>query len=115
MNIENVTSFVTTLGGTFFASFLTGYFIKKIIKVMMFIIGGILSLLMYLQSQGMININIDVDKIQKSTDSVINTIMTNTTAIFANDSNPSIIESNLGIPLSGSAASGFMLGLTGRG
>jgi hypothetical protein len=46
---------------------------------------------------------------------VLNTIVANTTAtVLPTDSNPSIIGTKLGIPLTGSIASGFMLGITRR-
>jgi uncharacterized membrane protein (Fun14 family) len=103
------------MGGGFFASFLIGYFIKKIIKILMFVFGGILALLMYLQSQGIINVEVNVDKLQSSAEAIVNTIVANTTNIFPTDSNPSIIGNNLGIPLTGSITTGFILGITRRG
>jgi hypothetical protein len=51
----------------------------------MFVLGGILALLMYLQSQEIININIKFDKIQSSAEAIISTISANATAIFLND------------------------------
>ena len=115
MNIENTYSVATTLGGGFFVSYLIGYFIKKIIKVLMFVFGGILALLMYLQSQGIIDVNIHVDKVQSSLKSLIDTIAVNITNIFPTEGNPSVIGNNLGIPLTGTVASGFILGITRRG
>jgi uncharacterized membrane protein (Fun14 family) len=115
MNLENASSIAVTLGGGFFASFSVGYFIKKIIKILMFVFGGILALLMYLQSQGMINVEVNVDKIQSYVAAIVNTIAANTTNIFLTDSNSSIIGNTLGIPLTGTIATGFMLGLTRRG
>ena len=46
---------------------------------------------------------------------VINTVAVNVTAIFSNDNNPLVIDNNLGIPVSGSIAAGFVLGFTRRG
>ena len=113
MDIESFSSIATIMGGGFFASFLIGYFIKKIIKILMFVFGGVLALLMYLQSQGMISVEVNADKIQSSAEAVLNTIVANTTAtVLPTDGNPSIIGNNLGIPLTGSIASGFMLGIT---
>ena len=66
MTTESLYPMAGTLGGTFLGSFLIGYFIKKIIKILMFIFGGILALLMYLQSQGMISVEVNTDKIQSS-------------------------------------------------
>jgi uncharacterized membrane protein (Fun14 family) len=114
MTTETLYSIAGTLEGSFFGSFLMGYFIKKIIKILMFVFGGILALLMYLQSQEMISVEVNTDKIQSSVQSLVITIAANTTNVFPSDGNP-IIDSNLGIPITGSIASGFMLGITRRG
>jgi uncharacterized membrane protein (Fun14 family) len=113
MTTESLYPIAGTLGGTFLGSFLFGYFIKKIIKILMFVFGGILALLMYLQSQGMISVEVNVDKIQSSMEALVSTIMVNTNNVFPNNS--SIVDSNLGIPFTVSVASGFMLGVTRRG
>jgi uncharacterized membrane protein (Fun14 family) len=115
MTTESLYSIVGTLGGGFFGSFLIGYFIKKIIKILMFVFGGILALLMYLQSQGMINVEVNADKIQSSVKTLLSTIAANTIRVFPSDGNSSNVGSNLGIPIIGSIASGFMLGVTRRG
>jgi uncharacterized membrane protein (Fun14 family) len=49
MNIENICPIAASTGGGLFASFLIGYFIKKIIKILTFVLGGILAPLMHLQ------------------------------------------------------------------
>jgi uncharacterized membrane protein (Fun14 family) len=116
MTAESLYPVLGTLGGTFLGSFLIGYFIKKIIKILMFVFGGILALLMYLQSQGLISVEVNTDKIQSSVEAILNTIVKNPTAnVFPADSNSSIIGNNLSIPLTGSIASGFILGVTRRG
>lgn len=115
MNIENIYPIAATSGGVFFASFLIGYFIKKVIKILMFILGGILALLLYLQFQDIIDVNIKLDRLQSSAEAIINTVATNAIAIFPNDNNPSILDSSLGIPVSGSVTAGFMLGITRGG
>jgi uncharacterized membrane protein (Fun14 family) len=115
MTTESLYPIVGTLGGTFFSSFLIGYFIMKIIKILMFILGGILALLMYLQSQGIISVEVNIDKIQSSIGALVSTIAANTNNVFPSDNNSSIIGNNLGIPLTGSIASGFILGITRRG
>ena len=79
----------------------------------MFILGGILALLMYLQSQGIINVEVNTYKIQSSIETLLSTIAANTTNVFPSDT--SIVGNNLGIPLTGSIASGFVLGITRRG
>lgn len=114
MNIENIYPLAVTSGVSFIASFLIGYFIKKVVKILMFVLGGILALLMYLQFQDIVNINIKLDKFQSTADAIINTILTNATAMLPNDNNP-YIENNLAIPISGSVTAGFVLGITKRG
>jgi uncharacterized membrane protein (Fun14 family) len=91
MNVENIYSIAVTSDGGFFASFLIGYFIKKIIKILMFVLGGFLALLTYLQFQEIIDVNIKLDKIQSSAEAIINTVAANATAIFSNNNNPSLI------------------------
>jgi uncharacterized membrane protein (Fun14 family) len=113
MTIENIYRIFVTSGGGFIASFLIGYFIKKVIKILMFVFGGILALLMYLQLQEIIDVHIKLDKIQNSAEAIIDTVVANATAIFSNEHDPSFIESNLGIPASGSITAGFVLGITG--
>jgi uncharacterized membrane protein (Fun14 family) len=115
MTTETLYSIAGALGGSFFGSFLIGFFIKKIIKILMFVFGGILALLMYLQSQGMISVEVNTYKIQSSIEALVSTIVANTTNIPPSDNNSSIIGNNLGIPLTGSIASGFILGITRRG
>jgi uncharacterized membrane protein (Fun14 family) len=115
MSIENIYPIAATSGGGFFASFLIGYFIKKIVKILMFILGGVLALLAYLQFQEIIDVTIKFDKIQSFAEDIINTIVANATAIFPNNNNSLIIDNNLGIPVSGSIAAGFVLGITRRG
>ena len=40
MIIENIYPIAATSGGGFIASYLVGYFIKKVIKILMFVLGG---------------------------------------------------------------------------
>ena len=92
MSIENIYAFAATSGGGFFASFLIGYFIKKVIKILMFVLGGILALLVYLQFQEVIDVHVKLDKIQNSVEAIINTVAASATSIFSNDNDPSFIE-----------------------
>ena len=115
MIIENIYPIAATSGGGFIASFLVGYFIKKVIKILMFVLGGILTILTYLQSQEIVDVHINFDKIQSSVEAIINIIAANGTAVFSNDNDPWFMESNLGIPVSGSITAGFVLGITRRG
>jgi uncharacterized membrane protein (Fun14 family) len=115
MNIENIYPIAATSSVSFFASFLIGYFIKKVVKILMCALGGILSLLICLHFQGIIDVNIKLDKFQSLAETIINTVTTNATAALLNNNNPLFIESNLGIPISGSVTAGFVLGITRRG
>jgi uncharacterized membrane protein (Fun14 family) len=115
MSIENIYPIAVTSGGGFFASFLIGYFIKKAIKILMFVLGGILALLTYLQFLEIIDVQIKLDKIQNSAEAIINTFTANANAVFSTDNGPSFIESNLGMPVSGSITAGFVLGMTRKG
>jgi len=49
MPIENIESIATSVGLGGITGFLLGYFIRKIIKLIFFAVGGILALLLYLQ------------------------------------------------------------------
>jgi uncharacterized membrane protein (Fun14 family) len=114
MSIESIYHIAVSSGGSFFVSFLIGYFIKKVIRILMFVLGGILALLMYLQFQDIVDVNIKLDKFQIAADTIINTILKNATAMLSNGNNP-YIESNIAIPITGSVTAGFLLGITRGG
>ena len=59
MNAENLIPIATSVGGGFFIGILLGYFVKKIIKILMFVAGGIVGLLLYLQQQQIISVNME--------------------------------------------------------
>jgi uncharacterized membrane protein (Fun14 family) len=109
MNIENIYSIAATSGGGFIVSFP-----KKVTKILIFVLGGILALLMYLQFQEIVDVNIKFDKVQSSAEAIINTVTANATAIFSNNNDLLFIESSLSIPASGSITAGFVLGITRR-
>ena len=71
---------MTAAGGSFFASFLIGYFIRKIIRILMSTFGAVLALLIYFQSQGSISVEVNADKIQSSVEDILNTIVANATS-----------------------------------
>jgi uncharacterized membrane protein (Fun14 family) len=48
-----------SIGGGFFTGLLLGYFVKKVIKILMFVAGGIVGLLLYLQQQQIISVNLE--------------------------------------------------------
>jgi uncharacterized membrane protein (Fun14 family) len=49
MNVENLIPTATSIGGGLFIGILLGYFVRKVIKILIFISGGIVGLLLYLQ------------------------------------------------------------------
>ena len=59
MNYDLFVSKATTIGGGFFMGMLIGYFVRKILKLVIFALGGVFSLLVYLQYQGIIAVNMD--------------------------------------------------------
>jgi uncharacterized membrane protein (Fun14 family) len=112
MPIENYSSFATIVGGGFFGGVLIGYFLRKIIRILMFVLGGILTLLLYLQYQGIVSINID--KLQASINGILNSISNIGTADTSIIPLGQIIPfplSDLSIPLTGSIAAGFTVGI----
>jgi len=74
MPIENIESIATSVGLGGITGFLLGYFIRKIIKLIFFAVGGILALLLYLQYQGVITVN--MAKIE-SHSGIVNTLLSN--------------------------------------
>jgi len=103
MNVETLTPIATSVGGGFFIGILIGYFVKKIIKVIMFVTRGIVGLLLYLQSQQIISVNLD--KLEES--STFSTLMGSTFDNIAQIGN----TTSLGIPMAGGLSAGFAIGL----
>ena len=106
MASENLIPVVTSVGGGFFAGLVTGWALKKVIKLVAVVVGLFLGALIYLQSQSIINIS--WDKLQTLSEATLSTIgnsITNTGEI-------STIMGNLGIPLTGSLSAGFIIGFS---
>jgi uncharacterized membrane protein (Fun14 family) len=95
--------------GDFLGGYMLAYFIRRIVRILMFVIGGILALLLYLQTQEIITINIT--KLQTYTDGIFTSISNVTT--ISQIPVVSTME-HLGIPLSSSVTAGFVLGITRR-
>jgi uncharacterized membrane protein (Fun14 family) len=94
----------TAIGGGFLIGILLGYFVKKVFKILMFVAGGVLGLLLYLQQQEIISINYER----------IETL----SALLITDLSSSFDRINLigdmsflGIPLTASMTAGFTLSL----
>ncbi len=103
MSVENLIPSITSMGGGFFIGVMLGYFVKKIIKVFMFVIGGILGLLLYLQQQQIILINIQ--KLEASSSFIVASFgssFNNVTHIYD--------TTFLGIPLALGLSAGLVVG-----
>jgi uncharacterized membrane protein (Fun14 family) len=110
MNIDNLSSIATTIGGGFFVSVLIGYALKKVVKVVAVVVGLFFAGLAYLQYQQIVAIN--WNKVPQYSQKVVATLANATTQIPGfNSGHPADIAiSNLGIPLTGSIAVGFAVG-----
>src|SRR5580765_3118905 len=101
---ESLTATFTSVGGGFLAGLIVGYFLKKIIKVLMFVVGGILALLLYLQQQQVISV--DVLKMETTSTFIFNSVASSF------DKMTQIGDmSSLGIPLAASITAGFTIAL----
>src|SRR6266498_1052916 len=100
---ETFITTITFIGGGFFIGIILGYFLKKIIKTLMFAAGGIVALLLYLQQQQVISV--DVQKMEASSTFIFNSVassidkMTQTGDMTA-----------LEIPLAGGLSAGLAIG-----
>src|SRR6187200_1132175 len=129
---SNIMPLVSTIGFGGIVGFLIGFTLKRIMKILAVIAGVFFAALLYLESQHIVNVN--WDKLQTISNSVLSTITTATAthatsttggvgvgsiqAILGNNSTTasSILPitstlTNLGIPLTGSTAMGFTIGL----
>ena len=91
------------VGGGFLAGLIVGYFLKKIIKVLMFVVGGILALLLYLQQQQVISV--DVLKMETSSTFIFNSVASSFDKITQTGD-----MTTLGIPLAGGLSAGLAIG-----
>jgi uncharacterized membrane protein (Fun14 family) len=104
MITEGLISTATSIGGGFFIGLLLGYFVKKIIKIIMFVAGAIVGLLLLLHHQQIISINLD--KLEESSNFIF-------TSILSSFNNVTQIgdTTSLGIPMVGGLSAGFAIGL----
>ena len=105
MNAESLIPTATSIGGGFFIGVMLGYFVKKVIKILMFVVGGLVGLLLYLQQQEIISINIQ--KLESSSDFIL-------TLLSSSIDNLSQIgdTASLGIPLVGGLSAGVAIGFS---
>jgi uncharacterized membrane protein (Fun14 family) len=129
---SNIMPFVSTIGFGGIVGFLLGFALKRIMKILAVIAGVFFAALLYLESQHIVNVN--WDKLQTISNSVLLTITTTSNAtsttggggggmgaiqaFLGNNSTAasSILPitstmANLGIPLTGSTAMGFTIGI----
>jgi len=122
---------VSTIGFGGIVGFLVGFALKRIMKILAVIAGVFFAALLYLESQHILNVN--WDKLQTVSNSILSTITTTTNvssttggggmgaiqAFLGNNSTGAAnailpitsTMANLGIPLTGSTAIGFTLGI----
>jgi uncharacterized membrane protein (Fun14 family) len=108
---------IVGIGGL--AGFLIGFVIKKLFKILAIVAGVFFAVLIYLEQQGMVNMN--WDKINATYHGVLstvtNTIANSTTGGIGGSHTTTAATSllptmtNLGIPLTGSTALGFVIGI----
>jgi uncharacterized membrane protein (Fun14 family) len=103
--------FAGTVGGGFLIGFITGYAIKKVIKLAAVIVGLFIAALAYLQYQRILNVN--WERVQAFSQNgitwLVNALTHLSNTIYGSHSG---ILSNIGIPLVSSISAGFVLGLT---
>jgi len=103
MSTELFIPIATSIGGGFFIGIILGYFLKRIIKILMFVGGGIVALLLYLQQQQVISV--DVEKMEASSTFIFNLVASSF------DKMTQIGDmSSLGIPLAGGLSAGLAIG-----
>jgi len=104
MNFESLIPIATSIGGGFFIGIILGYFLKKIIKILMFVAGGIVALLLYLQQQQVVSVN--VEKMEASSTFIFNLVASSFDKMTQTGD-----VSTLGIPLAGGLSAGLAIGL----
>jgi uncharacterized membrane protein (Fun14 family) len=105
LSIESISPTLFSVGSGGVMGFVIGFAIKKVMKILAVIAGAYFAALIYLQSQGIINVN--WDKLQTVSQSLLTTLSNSLT----DTSQISTIAGNLGIPLTGGLAAGLAAGL----
>src|SRR5215469_16272652 len=109
MNSESVSHIAATIGGGFFAGIVIGYSLKKVVKLAAVVVGLFFAGIVYLQYQQILNIN--WNKLQVASQNTLSTLANTTIQIPGfNSSDHTTVLSNLGIPITGSIATGFAVG-----
>jgi uncharacterized membrane protein (Fun14 family) len=108
MVVESITANATTIGLGGVVGFLLGYALKKIAKILAFIVGLFFAAILYFESNGIMNIN--WDKLQGIAQSTVSSLTGLITTAGNGNSSALLPITNLGLPLTGSAAAGFAFG-----
>jgi uncharacterized membrane protein (Fun14 family) len=103
MYAESLIPIGASVGGGFFIGIIVGYFLKKIIKILMFVAGGIVALLLYLQQQQVISV--DVEKMEASSTFIFNLVASSFDKMTQTGD-----MATLGIPLAGGLSAGLAIG-----
>jgi uncharacterized membrane protein (Fun14 family) len=117
--IESFAPTAATMGSGFFVGILLGYALKKVIKIVVVIVGLFLAALAYLQYHQIGNIN--WNKLQQISEGALTTVANLTMQIpgislsSSGDGHTTATASSLamtsfGIPLTGSMSAGFTIG-----
>jgi uncharacterized membrane protein (Fun14 family) len=99
--------FAGTVGGGFLIGFITGYAIKKVIKLAAVIVGLFFAALAYLQYQRILNV--DWHKVQAVSQNGIDWATYALTHVLSTSATH--LGTNIGIPLVSGVSAGFALGL----
>ncbi len=106
----DIAPFAGTVGGGFFLGLITGYAIKKVIKLAAVIVGLFVAALAYLEYQRIVSV--DWDRIQVVSQNGVGWV-TNAIVHISNTIGTTHLGtlSHVGIPLASSASAGLVLGL----
>jgi uncharacterized membrane protein (Fun14 family) len=108
-NIAAATSpLLTSIGFSGLIGFLIGFAVKKVMKILAVGAGIFFAALMYLESQNIVNIN--WDKLQIASQNAVSTL-TNAAGQFPLTSTTTSSSTNFALPMTGTAALGFAIGL----
>lgn len=110
MITTDIAPFVGTVGGGFFLGFISGWAIKKVMRLAAVIVGLFIASLAYLEYQRILNV--DWGRIQALSQNSITWITNAVAHISGIIGAPHVgAISNVGIPLVSGASAGLMLGL----
>jgi uncharacterized membrane protein (Fun14 family) len=101
--LQQTSPLLTSIGFSGLTGFLIGFAIKKVLKVLAVGAGIFFAVLMYLESQNIVNIN--WDKLQNASQNAVSTL-TNAIGQFPTTSS----STNFALPMTGTGAIGFTIG-----